>query len=58
MGIFQCLDQADRTSTALLDLKDEARVLELASMLGEVSDGTLQSATELLAAVQENTKVN
>jgi DNA repair ATPase RecN len=48
--------EAERTSTALVHLKDEARVLELASMLGDVSDGTLQSATELLSAVVENTK--
>ena len=44
-----------RTSTALTPLKDEPRVLELASMLGDVSEGTLQSATELLAAVRKNT---
>jgi len=45
----------DRTGTVLTPLVDEPRVLELASMLGEVSDGTLQSATEILATVREYT---
>jgi DNA repair protein RecN (Recombination protein N) len=49
-------DLADgRTSTKVVRLNDEPRVLELANMLGDVSEGTLQSATELLASVQEIT---
>ncbi len=49
------LVKGERTRTVLTMLKDEARVLELASMLGAVSDATLQSATDLLSGVHENT---
>jgi DNA repair protein RecN (Recombination protein N) len=38
----------ERTLTAVEDLHGEARVRELAQMLGEVSEGTLQSAREML----------
>ena len=44
-----------RTVTRVVNLKDEPRLLELATMLGSVSDGTLQSANELLNAVHEST---
>lgn len=44
-----------RTITKVTHLKDEPRLLELATMLGDVSEGTLQSANELLAAVQAST---
>jgi DNA repair protein RecN (Recombination protein N) len=44
-----------RTTTKIVDLKDEPRLLELANMLGDVSEGTLQSANELLNAVQDST---
>jgi DNA repair protein RecN (Recombination protein N) len=44
-----------RTTTKIVDLKDEPRLLELATMLGDVSEGTLQSANELLNAVQDST---
>jgi DNA repair protein RecN (Recombination protein N) len=37
-----------RTSTRVEALSGEARIAELAQMLGEVSDGTLQSAREIL----------
>ena len=49
--------QGERTGTVLTSLMDEPRILELASMLGEVSDGTLQSATEILASVREHTSI-
>ncbi len=44
-----------RTATQVLDLKDEPRLLELAQMLGEVSEGTLQSANELMHSVRAST---
>lgn len=47
--------QDGRTVTRLEDLHGEARVNELAQMLGEVSDGTLRSAQDLLYAVEEST---
>jgi DNA repair protein RecN (Recombination protein N) len=43
---------AGRTVTVVKPLEGEARVLELAQMLGGVSEGTLQSARELLAKAQ------
>jgi DNA repair protein RecN (Recombination protein N) len=44
-----------RTITRVVNLTDEPRLLELATMLGSISDGTLQSANELLNAVHEST---
>jgi DNA repair protein RecN (Recombination protein N) len=41
-----------RTSTQITPLEGEARVMELAQMLGEVSDGTLRSAQELIQSVE------
>jgi DNA repair protein RecN (Recombination protein N) len=40
--------QAKRTLTAVEDLTGEARLKELAEMMGELSEGTLQSAREML----------
>jgi DNA repair protein RecN (Recombination protein N) len=40
--------QAGRTLTAVEDLSGEARIKELAQMLGELSEGTLHSAREML----------
>lgn len=45
-----------RTQTQAVRLKDDARIHELANMFGEVSDGTLQSARELMEAVRATTK--
>jgi DNA repair protein RecN (Recombination protein N) len=44
-----------RTTTQVLLLNDEPRLLELAQMLGEVSEGTLQSAHEILDSVRAST---
>ena len=44
-----------RTHTQVKDLLPEDRVPELAMMLGETSDGTLQSAREMLANAREYT---
>ncbi|MQC26439.1 MAG: DNA repair protein RecN [Chloroflexi bacterium] len=44
-----------RTITQVVHLSAEPRLLELANMLGDVSEGTLQSANELLATVGEIT---
>jgi DNA repair protein RecN (Recombination protein N) len=41
-----------RTVTQVTPLKGEARTLELAQMLGEVSEGTLRSAHDLLQTAQ------
>jgi DNA repair protein RecN (Recombination protein N) len=46
--------QDQRTSTALTALNNEPRLLELASMLGDISEGTMQSANELLASVSSH----
>ena len=46
------LVQANRTQTQLKQLQGEDRLVELAQMLGSVSEGTLQSARELLAMAQ------
>jgi DNA repair protein RecN (Recombination protein N) len=43
--------QADRTLTVVEDLMGEARLRELAEMMGELSEGTLQSAREMLQNV-------
>ncbi|MCW5875913.1 MAG: DNA repair protein RecN [Anaerolineales bacterium] len=50
--------QGGRTLTQVLPLEGEGRVLELANMLGEVSEGTLQSAHEILSAVHSTTSAN
>lgn len=44
--------QGGRTSTQVVQLDGDPRVKELANMLGEVSEGTLQSAHEILDAVR------
>jgi DNA repair protein RecN (Recombination protein N) len=46
-----------RTLTRVEPLKGETRLLELAQMLGEVGEGTLQSAHEILQTAQEMSKV-
>lgn len=46
-----------RTSTAVNMMEGNDRLMELALMLGDVSDGTLQSAHEILQSVLETTKV-
>lgn len=46
------LVQANRTVTRIKLLQGEERIAELAQMLGGVSESTLQSARELLAAAQ------
>ena len=43
----------ERTITHVKPLEKEARLLELAQMLGDVGDGTLRSAHEILQAAQE-----
>jgi DNA repair protein RecN (Recombination protein N) len=43
----------NRTVTIVSSINAEDRILELAQMLGDVSEGTLQSATEILQGVQE-----
>lgn len=48
--------QAGRTETQVNALKGDARLLELAQMMGEVSDGTRQSAKELLQSVRQTLK--
>jgi len=45
-----------RTQTQAVRLKEDARLQELANMFGEVSEGTLQSARELIDAVRATTK--
>lgn len=45
-----------RTQTRAVRLKDDARVNELANMFGEISEGTLQSAQELIDSVRATTK--
>ncbi|MEW5869282.1 MAG: DNA repair protein RecN [Chloroflexota bacterium] len=44
-----------RTTTQLRSLAGEERLLELAQMLGGVSEGTLQSARELIETVEQQT---
>ena len=44
-----------RTLTRVSPLEKEARLLELAQMLGDVGEGTLRSAHEILQAAQEIT---
>jgi DNA repair protein RecN (Recombination protein N) len=45
-----------RTETQVESLVGEERLVELAQMLGEVSDGTRQSARELLQSVDQTVK--
>jgi DNA repair ATPase RecN len=45
--------QGDRTVTVVKGLKKKDRLMELAQMLGEVSEGTLQSANEILQSVEQ-----
>jgi DNA repair protein RecN (Recombination protein N) len=52
------LVQEGRTTTVVKPVKDKARLMELAVMLGEVSEGTLQSANEIMQAVKETTTGN
>lgn len=47
--------QDGRTITHVVELTGKPRVQELANMLGEVSEGTLQSANEILDAVRTTT---
>jgi DNA repair protein RecN (Recombination protein N) len=44
-----------RTITTVKVLKEKDRLMELAQMLGEVSEGTLQSANEILQSVSQST---
>lgn len=44
-----------RTTTRVVELEGEPRVRELANMLGEISEGTLQSANEILSTVRAST---
>lgn len=41
-----------RTTTSVVRLEDDDRMLELAQMLGEVSEGTLRSASDILQSAQ------
>jgi DNA repair protein RecN (Recombination protein N) len=41
-----------RTTTQVMKLQGEARTLELAQMLGEVNEGTLRSAHDILQTAQ------
>jgi DNA repair protein RecN (Recombination protein N) len=51
----QKLVSGERTTTQVKNLAGEARVLELAQMMGDVSEGTLHSARELIQSVQKRT---
>jgi DNA repair protein RecN (Recombination protein N) len=51
----QKLVSGERTTTQVKDLAGEARVLELAQMMGDISEGTLHSARELIQSVQKRT---
>jgi DNA repair protein RecN (Recombination protein N) len=52
----QKLVQDNRTLTRVAPLAGEPRLLELAQMLGQVGEGTLQSAHEILQTAQNLTK--
>jgi DNA repair protein RecN (Recombination protein N) len=52
----QKLVQDNRTLTRVAPLAGEPRMLELAQMLGQVGEGTLHSAHEILQTAQELTK--
>ncbi len=47
--------QDGRTNTQVIPLDGEPRLIELAQMMGEVSEGTLHSAREILQAVERRT---
>jgi DNA repair protein RecN (Recombination protein N) len=49
------LVQEGRTTTTVKSIKNKDRLMELAVMLGDVSEGTLQSANEIMQAVKEAT---
>ena len=49
--------QEGRTTTQITPLLGEARLIELAQMLGEVSENTLRSASELIQSVERRTAV-
>ena len=51
----QKLVAGERTTTQVKDLAGEARILELAQMMGDISEGTLHSARELIQSVQKRT---
>jgi DNA repair protein RecN (Recombination protein N) len=53
----QKLLKNNRTLTRVEKLAGESRLLELAQMLGQVGEGTLQSAHEILQTAQEMSKV-
>ncbi len=53
---IQKLVQDNRTLTRVEPLAGESRMLELAQMLGQVGEATLQSAHEILQTAQEMTK--
>ena len=48
--------KCNRTLTRVERLHDEPRLLELSQMLGEVGEGTLRSAHELMQAAREMVK--
>jgi len=48
---------AGRTTTHVVQLNGQPRVDELANMMGEVSEGTLQSANEILESVRAITSI-
>ena len=50
--------QDKRTLTRTEPLSGETRLLELAQMLGQVGEATLQSAHEILQTAQDMTKSN
>jgi DNA repair protein RecN (Recombination protein N) len=52
----QKLIQEKRTLTRAEPLTGEPRLLELAQMLGQIGEGTLQSAHEILQTAQDLTK--
>jgi DNA repair protein RecN (Recombination protein N) len=47
--------ESGRTTTVVKVLKENDRLVELAQMLGEVSEGTLQSANEIMQSVNQTT---
>jgi len=53
----QKLIENGRTLTQVKELEGDARLLELAQMLGEVTEGTLRSAHEILQAAQQASAV-
>jgi DNA repair ATPase RecN len=52
----QKLVDKGRTLTRVEPLEGEARLLELSQMLGEVGEGTLRSAHELLQTARQMVK--